>query len=134
MSELSFPMVEVDAAALEATHNLVRMTLPGYAQASYSLILPKGWITEEDLGQQNDGIGQLMRIGMFADKVGRDAMVEFSHAISFLLVAEKGIGENQAPARSVGILSNILRQLRGIVICSRIAACLFAVVRLSRWP
>jgi hypothetical protein len=75
LSELSFPMADLDPAALEATHNLVRMTLSGYAPASYSLILPKGWVTEEDLGQQNDGIGQLMRIGIFADKVGRDAMV-----------------------------------------------------------
>jgi hypothetical protein len=75
ISELSFPIADADAAALDAAHNLVRMTLSGCAAASYSLILPEGWVTEEDLGQQNDGIGQWMRIGIFADRVGPDATV-----------------------------------------------------------
>lgn len=75
MSALSFPISGVDLSGLESTHNLVRMTPTGLAPLSYSLILPKGWVTEEDLGQQNDGIGQLVRIGLFADRVGPDATV-----------------------------------------------------------
>jgi hypothetical protein len=75
MSALTFPTSGLDLSSLEATHNLVRMTPTGHGPLSYSLILPKGWVTEEDLGQQNDGIGQLVRIGLFADRVGPDATV-----------------------------------------------------------
>ncbi len=75
MSALTFPTSGLDLSGLEATHNLVQMTPTGHAPLSYSLILPKGWITEEDLGQQSEGIGQLVRIGLFAERVGPDATV-----------------------------------------------------------
>jgi hypothetical protein len=75
MSVLTFPTSGLDLSSLEATHNLVRMTPTGQEPLSYSLILPKGWVTEEDLGEQNDGIGQLVKIGLFADRVGPDATV-----------------------------------------------------------
>ncbi len=75
MSVLTFPTSGLDLSELEATHNLVRMTPEGHSPLAYSLILPKGWVTEEDLGQQKGGIGQLARIGLFADRVGPDATV-----------------------------------------------------------
>ena len=75
MSELSFPISGVDLSSLEATHDLVKVDPSGLSHLSYSLVLPKGWVSEEDLGEQDDGIGQLMRIGLFADRVGPDATV-----------------------------------------------------------
>jgi hypothetical protein len=75
MTALSFPVSGLDLSGLEATHNLVNITPSEQEPLSYSLILPKGWVTEEDLGQQNDGIGRLVKIGLFADKVGPDATV-----------------------------------------------------------
>ncbi|HEV1287933.1 MAG TPA: hypothetical protein VNU44_21595, partial [Bryobacteraceae bacterium] len=75
MSELSFPISGVDLGSLEATHDLVKVDPSGLSHLSYSLVLPKGWVSEEDLGEQDDGIGQLMRIGLFADRVGPDATV-----------------------------------------------------------
>jgi hypothetical protein len=75
MSELSFPISGLDLASLEATHDLVKVDPSGMASLSYSLILPKGWVSEEDMGEQDGSVGQLMRIGMFADRVGQDATV-----------------------------------------------------------
>ena len=76
MSTLSFPISDPSLLRdLESTHNLVRVPLPGQPALGYSLILPKGWITEEDLGEQNDGIGRLVRIGLFASHVGPDTTV-----------------------------------------------------------
>jgi len=75
MSELSFPISGVDLSTLEATHDLVKVNPSGLPHLSYSLVLPKGWVSEENLGEQDDGIGMLMRIGLFADRVGPDATV-----------------------------------------------------------
>jgi hypothetical protein len=75
MSELSFPISGVDLSQLQATHDLVKVDPAGLSHLSFSLILPKGWVAEDDLGEQEDAIGQLMRIGLFADRVGPDATV-----------------------------------------------------------
>jgi hypothetical protein len=75
MSVLTFPTSGLDLSSLEATHSLVRMTPGEHAPLAYSMVLPKGWVTEEDLGQQNEAIGQLVRIGLFADRVGPDATI-----------------------------------------------------------
>ena len=76
MTTLSFPIADPDILRnLESTYNLVRVTPSGQEQLAYSLILPKGWVMEEELGEQNDAIGRLAKIGLFADKVGSDATV-----------------------------------------------------------
>ena len=75
MSGLSFPTSGSEVLRnLELTHNLVRVTPSGHEYLSYSLVLPKGWITES-LGEQKDAIGQLVQIGLFADYVGPNASV-----------------------------------------------------------
>lgn len=75
MSSLSFPISGTEMLRnLGSTHDLVRMTPSGHEHLAYSLVLPKGWVTE-DLGEQKDGIGQLVQIGLFADHAGPSASI-----------------------------------------------------------
>jgi hypothetical protein len=73
----TFPVIVADALLehMPQTHNLVEVTPFGIQRMAFSLVLPKGWVTEENLGQQQDDIGRLVRVGLFASKVGPDATV-----------------------------------------------------------
>jgi hypothetical protein len=77
MEPPTFPVIVADALLehLQGTHNLVKVTPFEKQRMAYSLVLPNGWVTEENLGQQPDDIGRLVRIGLFASKVGPDATV-----------------------------------------------------------
>lgn len=75
MSSLSFPTSGAEITRdLESTHNLVRMTPAGRETLSYSLVLPKGWVTEH-LGEQTDTPGLLVQIGLFAEYAGPNATI-----------------------------------------------------------
>ncbi len=52
---------------LERTHQLVQVTPFADSSLAYSLILPKGWVMEQDLGEQTGGVGRMVRIGLFAE-------------------------------------------------------------------
>ncbi len=70
----SFPIEDpAQLANLEQTHQLVRMTPFGQERLAYSLVLTRGWVTEEDLGEQPAGIGRLARVGLFAERPGPEA-------------------------------------------------------------
>ncbi len=73
--DIPFPVGGVDLSELEETHNLVRVTPMQQPPLAYSLILPKTWIQESDVGEQPGGVGKLARIGLFADRAAPDATV-----------------------------------------------------------
>lgn len=66
---------------LEETHQIAQLTPLGDPSLEYNITLPKGWVIESNLGEQQGGIGQLVRIGLFADHAGPDAaVVQVSYA------------------------------------------------------
>jgi hypothetical protein len=74
--KLSFPVSGVDLTGLEKTHHLVRFTPDVDLSAAFSLVLPKTWQMEDDLGPQPNGLGQMMRIGLFLEKqMGADMTI-----------------------------------------------------------
>lgn len=66
--KLSFPVEGIDVSHLEQTHNLLKFTPQPDPAAAFSLVLPKTWLMENDLGAQPVGIGQMTRIGLFLEK------------------------------------------------------------------
>jgi hypothetical protein len=73
--KLSFPVTGFNLEGLEKTHNLVRFTPDADSSAAFSLVLPKTWAMEKDLGSQPAGFAQLMRIGLFLEKRSPDAAI-----------------------------------------------------------
>ncbi len=61
--------------SLQDSHDLVLVTPFDDASLAFKLMLPKGWVSEEDVGEQQGGIGHLVRIGLFAEKVSADAAI-----------------------------------------------------------
>ncbi len=73
---LEFPVSDPHGLeGLEETHNLVQCKPFDDPSIAYSLILPKSWISEEDMGEQPGAVGQLARIGLFTEKIAPDAAV-----------------------------------------------------------
>lgn len=66
--KLSFPIDGIDVSHLEQTHQLVKFTPQPDPAAAFSLVLPKTWLMENDLGEQPVGIAQMTRIGLFLEK------------------------------------------------------------------
>jgi hypothetical protein len=75
-AELSFPLdLPGLTDGVERTHDLIHLTPGGEERNAYSILIPKGWTSEADLGEQPVDIGALTRIGFFHDKVGPDAAI-----------------------------------------------------------
>lgn len=73
---IDFPNLNPDTVAdFERDYQVVRTTPLGDSTLAYSLILPIGWLAESDLGAQHASIGDLARIGLFADSARRDSAV-----------------------------------------------------------
>jgi len=67
-NNLSFPVLTTsDVEYLRDSHNLVYGTPFNQSSIAYKIILPKGWIAEKDLGQQEQTSGSLVKIGLFAE-------------------------------------------------------------------
>lgn len=76
-NELMFPVLDPSTLpSLQASHNLVQIDSPGNQGLwGYKLILPKSWVQEVNLGEQQTGMGSMIKIGLFGSHVGPDATI-----------------------------------------------------------
>jgi hypothetical protein len=75
-AELSFPLdLPGLTDGVAQTHDLIHLTPGGQERNAYSILIPKGWTAETDLGEQPVDAGALTRIGFFHDRVGPDAAI-----------------------------------------------------------
>lgn len=76
VNDLSFPVQDpLGLVEIENTHNLLQIVPFEQNSLAYSLIMPKTWVMEKDLGEQPAGLGAMTKIGLFAEKVDPDAGV-----------------------------------------------------------
>ncbi len=72
--EFPVPAVEV-ISTLTDSHARVEYAPMHQQRLAFQIILPKLWVHEKDLGTQQDGIGDLVKIGIFAQNIPRDPAV-----------------------------------------------------------
>jgi hypothetical protein len=67
------------AGPIEITHNRLQVTPQGNPALAYRVLLPRRWVAENDMGEQEASIGKPVRIGLYAEKTEADtAVVEVS--------------------------------------------------------
>jgi hypothetical protein len=100
---------------IESTHNHLQVTPLGDPALAYSVVLPKRWVSETDMGEQQASIGMPIRIGLYAEKTEADtAVVEVTVTALTTEVPLRDWLQFQADLSDQQMLQSVHRSFAGV--------------------